>query len=743
MKGRNHQARTKQQKKIILYLAVVIILALLIETFILSLVNNRNSNRVATVLLNQVINILQENEESEQELIDSLKTEYMVRAQSVAYFLDSNPEAEQDIQELVKLARLMNIDEIHIFNKQGMIYGGTEPKYYGLAIDDGEQISFFKPMLTDKTLSMCQDVTPNTAEGKSMMYAMTWNGAGDKMIQVGIEPVRLLKELEDNRVSEVVAQMPIYQGMNIYVADVQTGEIYGASDRNAEGKFLKDVGVAVEGDALATIKAGEYIIDGYKNFCCFDRVSQYLVTVTYSTKMGVFNFLIAQGIVFIYLLIASVVIYLVFDKFMKTEQEKNEQLSILLSMADIYYSMHLLDLTTNSLKEYRAENEVKEIVSRFDELDRVMQEVMTATTTPEYLDEALAFTDTHTLADRMLNRKIITKEFVGKRLGWFEMGFIAIDSDKDGRPTRVMCVTRSIDAAKKKEEQLIEKSLTDGLTGLFNRYAYEADILKYGLTPSEDNFVYVSMDVNGLKRVNDSLGHGAGDELLLGACQCMKQCLGSYGRLYRTGGDEFAAMIFANEKELKKIQKDFEYTLDSWSGQQVKELSVSCGYVTKRERNYDTVREMAELADKRMYDAKTFYYQSRGIDRRVQSTAQNALFELYAKVLQIDITDDTYQVVKNSLEEKYEETKPYDRISSWLRDVAEKGLVHPDDMAEYLEKTEMEYLRSFFAENHSSLRFFYRRKRKDEYHRVMMEIIPTAEYTHDHQKLFLYVKYIY
>ena len=50
-----------------------------------------------------------------------------------------------------------------------------------------------------------------------------------------------------------------------------------------------------------------------------------------------------------------------------------------------------------------------------------VKEVMLATTVPEYLDAALEFTDTHTLAERMRNRKCISGEFVGKRLGWFEM----------------------------------------------------------------------------------------------------------------------------------------------------------------------------------------------------------------------------------------------------------------------------------------------------------------------------------
>lgn len=76
-----------------------------------------------------------------------------------------------------------------------------------------------------------------------MMYAITWNSTGDKMIQVGIEPVRLLAEIKQNDVSTVVSNMPMYQGMNLYVADLDTHEILGATDENTIGKKLEAIGM--------------------------------------------------------------------------------------------------------------------------------------------------------------------------------------------------------------------------------------------------------------------------------------------------------------------------------------------------------------------------------------------------------------------------------------------------------------------------------------------------------------------
>lgn len=66
---------------------------------------------------------------------------------------------------------------------------------------------------------------------------------------------------------------------------------------------------------------------------------------------------------------------------------------------------------------------------------------------------------------------------------------------------------------------------TDELTGIKNRRAYMAVLNYYEDNPIEDDFIYMSIDVNGLKIVNDNFGHSAGDELIIGAAQCLKNAL--------------------------------------------------------------------------------------------------------------------------------------------------------------------------------------------------------------------------
>lgn len=424
----------------------------------------------------------------------------------------------------------------------------------------------------------------------------------------------------------------------------------------------------------------------------------------------------------------------------KANSERDEQISILYSMADIYYSMHLINLTENSVIEYSARNEVKTIANQNENAIKMLNDVIHATITDEYLDSALSFTDLTTIPVRMINKKTIFDEFNGKHMGWMRFAFITIDKDDEGKPTKVILTTQCINDEKLKEQSLIQQSNTDKMTEFFNRRAYEDDVA--GHPDVLENFVYVSLDVNELKIVNDNYGHAAGDELLIGAATCMRRCLGNYGRLYRIGGDEFAALIYANEKRIAAIKEDLENTITDWSGKLIDKLSISFGFASKKEFPDATVTELAQIADERMYEAKALYYKNKGFDRRGQAAAHTALCALYAKILKINITEDTFQIINMDSNEQNENIGFANTISGWFEGFANSRQIHHDDVEEFLEKTNLDYLRKYFKSGKVQFMLRYRRATDSGFKQVIMEIIPTADYSDDNQNLYLYVKAI-
>ncbi|MCR5654603.1 MAG: sensor domain-containing diguanylate cyclase [Lachnospiraceae bacterium] len=296
--------------------------------------------------------------------------------------------------------------------------------------------------------------------------------------------------------------------------------------------------------------------------------------------------------------------------------EKNDYYNILGKIAGIYNSLHVVDLAEDKAREFSASKEVHRIADHEQGAIEMMKQTMTALPVEEYVERALEFTDLTTIAERMRDKEHVSAQLVGKNLGWFLASFITMETDEDGKPTKVIFTTQSIDEAKKKEESLIHKSRTDELTGLMNRRAYEEDIYEVNNVPTDENFVSMALDVNRLKMVNDTLGHAAGDELLIGASACMEKCFGPYGRLYRTGGDEFIAILCCDDVKLKEVLEHFEETMKGWKGELVDSLTVSYGYVTAREEPKMTVRELGVIADKRMYEAKSEFYKKTGFDRR-------------------------------------------------------------------------------------------------------------------------------
>lgn len=283
----------------------VIVVALMLEAGILKYVNDQMTYRISEVMLDRVFTVLEKNDQSEADMIESLKSDYIVRARAVSYILDAKPEAELDVDELQRIAKLISVDEIHLLDQTGMVYSGTLPKYFGYNFDTGAQMAYFKPMLTDKQLSMCQDVTPNTAEGKEMMYAIVWDESGSKMIQVGITPKHLLAELKQNQVPSVVADMPLYKGMELYVVDPETKQIEGATDSTQLGRRLEELGIDAEAVSIGQTIRMDAVVKGEDCRCMLQKDAKYLVVITEEKAVYLESSFVAMLIVGVYLILAS------------------------------------------------------------------------------------------------------------------------------------------------------------------------------------------------------------------------------------------------------------------------------------------------------------------------------------------------------------------------------------------------------------------------------------------------------
>jgi len=423
------------------------------------------------------------------------------------------------------------------------------------------------------------------------------------------------------------------------------------------------------------------------------------------------------------------------------DRNENARNKILKSLANIYYSMHIFDLEHNSSERIIEPEILRKIEKNYYRPQDMLNAGIKGTVCDEYLNTMLDFVNLSTLSDRMKNKNQISCEFIGKNYGWTRLSFISVDR-QNSVLKKVIAATQIIDEEKRKEIELLFKSNHDELTGLYNRHSYEVEISNKAESELEDDLVYVSMDLNGLKTINDTLGHDAGDELIKGAADCMKKCFSLYGKIFRIGGDEFCAIINATEAELEKIKQDFDDMLLHWKGEFVSELAVSCGYIRKSEVDNPTIHSLSTFADKRMYEAKQQFYKQRGIDRRGQKDAHTALCSIYTKILKINITKDSYQIINMDIREQSKLMGFEEKISKWLYNFAVSGLVYQDDVNDFLSKTDLKFMSEYFASGKKFLSILYRRKIENEFRKVVMDIIPAGDYSNNNQSMFLYVRSI-
>ena len=158
---------------------------------------------------------------------------------------------------------------------------------------------------------------------------------------------------------------------------------------------------------------------------------------------------------------------------------------------------------------------------------------------------------------------------------------------------------------------------TDTLTGVYSRYAYSKALKEYnevGALP--EGFAAFTIDINGLKRVNDTIGHEAGDELILGAARCIRLAFIT-GRCFRTGGDEFVVLA----ENMNRVSADVTLSrlnreANKWRGEKIKSLHLAAGYALAEDYPDLTSEKLVHEADLAMYEAKAEYYRKTGIERR-------------------------------------------------------------------------------------------------------------------------------
>lgn len=630
------------KKAITIRLCIVIAFSMIATAFLSYYLQIKSAKEVmyinSELRINQVKEILEKNSAEIEELKANLQEDFFIRAKAAAYIMQNQPEVIGDLEETRKIASLLQVDELHLFDKSGRLYAGSEPKYFNYTFESGEQMSFFLPMLEDQTLQLCQDVTPNTAESKQMQYIAVWQEDGQRIIQIGMEPIRLMEAMEKNELSHIFKMMTTEAGIGIFAMDLSAGTVVGATNQALLGRTAAELGLDLdEFRQREGRQSAEIVLEGEKNYCVLEPVGDVLVGVssTYAklyryvpSNMGLIIFslcFLAVAVIFILLrMLDRIIINGIYGIIDGTKRIAAGDLDY---RVEIKHSPEFTELSRN------LNHMVESLLETTGKLSLVFQNVDIPIAVYEYNQDMKRVLATSKIGDILLipeeelhsllsdKNSFIEKmkERCGRPYGPERDVYLLGDEGESVRYVKIksyqeeggtLGIVVDMTAEMIEKQQIKMERDVDLLTSLYSRRAFFSRMNELLKRPDEMKTAMLLMtDLDNLKQVNDHWGHENGDLLLKTAAGLLLSCEASHKLAARLSGDEFVLVIYGADSQeeienaLARLSRRIHETKLVMPDGECIQVSLSGGYVFYPEC-FGSSRELLKLADQTMYRVK-------------------------------------------------------------------------------------------------------------------------------------------
>lgn len=250
----------------------------------------KKAEQKAADYVTQIVDRLTANDKVIGNLVNSLNENYIARARALGEIIAQNPKILDSFDELNRLTDVLQVDEIHVIDKNRILRWGTVPEYHGMDFDSTDQTRPFLDGITDKTFALAQEPRPNGYEGKLFQYIGVARQDEPGVVQVGVRPQVLDEALKNNQINVVIDNFNVPDGTNVTVFDPSAQAVVGDTNSRLIGKTFSDLGV--KDAALQTAQDAQdgkqdpngvwLSRSGERIFAVYAPVRNYLAEVSFS-----------------------------------------------------------------------------------------------------------------------------------------------------------------------------------------------------------------------------------------------------------------------------------------------------------------------------------------------------------------------------------------------------------------------------------------------------------------------------
>ncbi len=585
------------------------------------------------IKIEQIIHTLESNQAELEMMNENLNEDYLTRAKAAAYVLDREEESEMDVAQMQYLAKLLNVDEVHYIDENGIIVLASVSKYIGMDMADHEQTSAFLVLLDNKgeDAYLIQDVRPNASEGKIMQYIGVARKEHGGFVQVGIEPKRLMEAQSRNTYDYIFSRFPTDEREEFFVVDRETGAVLGHSG-SMEQSFTEE---CYQLEQLMQCRNGAYKKgkDGRQMYTVSRIYENVLICAVLPEEVLLRKLFDNAVRTLIYLLCVELAVilllgYLVRRKVVDGIHRIIESLSAITdgnldTTVDVGGNHEFEELSKGINTMVRSiiniSNRTSAIIDMSGiplaayEYERGSEHVFATSRLGELLD----------ISKTRVADLCRSAERFDKFIQWMTKNPMEGESDvyriNDSKYVRIhmsespqgkLGVITDVTADIEEKTQMRYENTHDPLTELY-KYGHFQKLAQELLHKMPEGTVsaVVMLDLDYFKGINDAFGHDVGDKYLQGFAAVMRAMPAEHFLTSRRSGDEFCMMIYncADRNEVAAYLDRFYETLAenpvAMSESLTRRISASAGYACTSDANADVV-QLLSRADEALYETK-------------------------------------------------------------------------------------------------------------------------------------------